>query len=102
MPMNLWTGRLSQTLQPEVKALNRAIEFDQRLYPHDIRGSIAHARMLGQQGILSSTEAEEIVAALALMLTELDAGTMAIDPDAEDIHTFVEAELTRRIGPVGK
>jgi argininosuccinate lyase len=98
----LWQGRLDGHLPPEVALLNNAISFDQRLYPHDIRGSIAHARMLGNQDILDPDEAARIIETLERLQSELDAGTLAIDADAEDIHTFVEGELTRRLGEVGK
>lgn len=98
----LWQGRLSGELPVEVAILNNSIQFDQRLYPHDIWGSIAHARMLGKQGIISTLEAEQIIQALQAIHAELDAGSLPIDLNAEDIHSFLEGELTRRIGDTGK
>jgi len=98
----LWQGRLSGELPPEVALLNHSLRFDQRLYPHDIQGSIAHVRMLGKQGIIQTNEAEKIIATLQDIETELDAGTLAIDFSAEDIHSFLEDELIRRIGDTGK
>jgi argininosuccinate lyase len=98
----LWQGRTSGAVDAVVEQLNRSIAFDQRLYPYDIQGSIAHARMLGQQGIIPTEEAELIIHELQIILAELDSGKLAIDPEVEDIHTFVELELTRRIGAPGK
>jgi argininosuccinate lyase len=98
----LWQGRLSGELPIEVALLNNSIRFDQRLYPQDIQGSIAHARMLGKQGIIQPTEAEQIINTLQTIGVELSAGMLAIDAQAEDIHSFLEAELIRRIGEVGK
>lgn len=100
--MKLWQGRLSGETPVELDALNNSIRFDQRLYPQDIRGSIAHARMLGAQGIIATDEAEKIIAGLESILSDLDVKRLSIDPKAEDIHTFVEAELIRRIGDMGK
>ncbi|MGE0199565.1 MAG: argininosuccinate lyase [Candidatus Melainabacteria bacterium] len=98
----LWAGRLSGNAHADTEALNRSIAFDQRLFRQDIRGSMAHARMLGKQGILDENQARQIILTLEDMLAELKQGQLAVDPKAEDIHSFVEAELTRRIGDVGK
>ena len=98
----LWQGRLSGELPPEVALLNNSIRFDQRLYPQDIRGSVAHAQMLAEQGIITAAEGESLVRELTAIRAELDEGTLAIDPTAEDIHSFVEMELIRRIGDTGR
>lgn len=98
----LWQGRLSGELPLEVALLNNSIHFDQRLYPQDIRGSIAHARMLGKQGIIQVSEAEQIIQTLQTIGIELASGLLAVDLTAEDIHSFLEAELIRRIGDTGK
>ena len=84
-----------------VDDFHSSIPFDRRLYPYDIRGSIAHATMLGEQGIIPQQDAEQIVAGLKSILADLDSGALAFDPEAEDIHMFVEQELTARIGPAG-
>lgn len=100
--MKLWAGMLSGEVDERLNRLNASIGFDQRLFREDILGSIAHATMLGHAGILSAEEAEKIVSGLQGILADIEAGTVEIDQTAEDIHTFVEAELTRRIGDAGK
>ncbi|MCE3233894.1 MAG: argininosuccinate lyase [Vampirovibrio sp.] len=102
MSNKLWQGRFNGNVDPVTEQLNRSISFDQRLYPYDIRASIAHAAMLGKQGIISALESEAMVVGLQAILTDLDSGKLAIDLEVEDIHTFVEMELTRRIGEAGK
>ena len=100
--MKLWAGRLQGQVDEKLNELNASIGFDSRMYKQDITGSIAHARMLGKQGIIPAEDAEKIVSGLADILSEIEAGTLAIDMTSEDIHTFVEGELTRRIGDAGK
>ena len=100
--MKLWAGRLQGQVDEKLNQLNASIGFDSRMYKQDITGSIAHARMLGKQGIIPAEDAEKIVAGLADILSEIEAGTLEIDMTSEDIHTFVEGELTRRIGDAGK
>ena len=100
--MKLWAGRLQGQVDEKLNQLNASIGFDSRMYRQDITGSIAHARMLGKQGIIPKEDSEKIVAELANMLAEIEAGTLEIDMTSEDIHTFVEGELTRRIGDAGK
>jgi argininosuccinate lyase len=102
MSSKLWQGRTGGEIAPLTDQINRSIRFDQRLYPYDIEGSMAHARMLGKQGIISTDDVQQIVDGLTAIRSELDAGTLAIDLVAEDIHTFIEMELTRRIGEAGK
>ena len=100
--MKLWAGRLQGQVDEKLNQLNASIGFDSRMYRQDITGSMAHARMLGKQGIIPAEDAEKIVAGLADILSEIEAGTLEIDMTSEDIHTFVEGELTRRIGDAGK
>ena len=100
--MKLWAGRLQGQVDEKLNELNASIGFDSRMYKQDITGSIAHARMLGKQGIIPAEDAEKIVSGLTDILSEIEAGTLAIDMTSEDIHTFVEGELTRRIGDAGK
>lgn len=100
----LWQDALgSETgLHPEVEAFLSSLPVDSRLLGEDIECSIAHARMLGRRGILPAAEAEAIAAALSSMLEEANAGKLRIDPESEDVHSFIEAELTRRLGEAGK
>lgn len=99
--MKLWEGRLGEADQ-RVNDFNSSISFDRRMYREDIEGSIAHARMLGSTGIIDPKEAEAIVSGLLGILADLESGALVIDPQAEDIHTFMEATLTERIGDAGK
>jgi argininosuccinate lyase len=98
----MWAGRFSKEVDETVNAFNSSISFDGRMYAQDIRGSIAHATMLGDCGIIPQDDAEKIIAGLKGILADLDSGELLMDPTAEDIHMFVEAELTKRIGEVGK
>lgn len=98
----LWAGRFSKELGETVKSFNSSIGIDGRMYKEDILGSIAHAAMLGKKGIISESDAAAITAELANILDDIQSGTLAIDPNAEDIHTFVEQTLTARIGDAGK
>ncbi len=100
--MKLWAGRFSQEEDSRTDDFNSSIAFDSRMAQQDIRGSIAHATMLGQTGIISHEESEAIVKGLLGIASDLQNGTLQIDPKAEDIHTFVEAVLTKRLGDVGK
>ena len=100
--MQLWKGRFSKEIDPKTNDFNSSIKFDSRMYKEDIDGSIAHATMLCTQGIISSDDLGLIVEELNKIKTEIEAGTLLIDPNAEDIHTFVEGELTSRIGSAGK
>lgn len=98
----LWGGRFTKETDQLVYNFNASISFDQKLYKQDIEGSIAHVSMLGRQGILTATEAEQIVAQLKQILSETEAGTLKITDAYEDIHSFVEAVLTERLGDTGK
>ena len=100
--MKLWGGRFTKEENELVNRFNASISFDQRFYKQDIQGSIAHVTMLAKQQILTDQEKDQIVAGLTGILTDLENGSLQIDPGAEDIHSFVEAALIERIGEVGK
>jgi argininosuccinate lyase len=97
----LWGGRFSQPTDKFVEEFTASIDFDQRLYRYDIQGSIAHARMLAQQGIISPDEAQQIITGLEGILADIEAGNFAFSVALEDIHMNIEARLIERIGPVG-
>lgn len=98
----LWAGRFKKEVDAKVNDFNSSIRFDFRMYQHDIYGSMAHARMLGEQGIIPLEEARKIVAGLEEILAEIETGTLVFDAEAEDIHMFVESELTKKLGETGK
>ncbi|HKL93744.1 MAG TPA: argininosuccinate lyase [Clostridia bacterium] len=98
----MWAGRFKKELSKSVNDFNSSIAVDCKMYAEDIAGSIAHAEMLCATSILPKSDVEKIVDGLAAILSDIQDGTLEIDKDAEDIHMFVEAELTRRIGDVGK
>ncbi|MCH5205338.1 MAG: argininosuccinate lyase [Oscillospiraceae bacterium] len=98
----MWAGRFSKEVDSKVNAFNSSIAFDARMYRQDIAGSIAHATMLGEQGIISMSDSLELVGGLKEILADIENGTLQFDPNAEDIHMFIEAELTKRLGDVGK
>ena len=98
----MWAGRSEKETAPIADDFNTSIHFDCRMYRQDIMGSMAHAAMLGHCGILTPTEAAALQDGLAGILSDLDEGTLTIDPAAEDIHMFVEQTLTERLGDVGK
>lgn len=98
----MWAGRFSKKIDDTVNAFNSSIAFDGRMYKHDIQGSIAHATMLGDCGIIPKEDSIKIVYGLKEILADIESGRLMLDPSAEDIHMFVEAELTKRLGDVGK
>ena len=98
----MWAGRFQKQLNSRVNDFNSSIHFDCRMYKQDITGSIAHATMLGNCGIISREDAALICKTLQEILADLDSGALDFDMTAEDIHMFVESELTSRIGDVGK
>ena len=98
----LWGGRFTKATDQLVYNFNASITFDQKFYKQDIEGSIAHATMLGAAGIINKSESEKICAELEKIEKDIETGALHIDPDAEDIHTFIEGELTARIGDAGK
>ncbi|MBP3802760.1 MAG: argininosuccinate lyase [Oribacterium sp.] len=100
--MKLWGGRFTEAEDALTEAFNESLSFDKRMYRQDIRGSIAHAKMLGKQSIISEEDSEAIVKGLEGILSDIEEGKLVIGGDAEDIHSFIEAELTERIGEAGK
>lgn len=100
--MPLWKGRFSKEQDKTTSDFNSSISFDSRMYREDIMGSVAHAKMLGACGIIDASESEKLVNELEKLLCELESGKTEIDFTAEDIHTFVEQELTKRLGDTGK
>ena len=98
----MWAGRTDGALSREADDFNSSIHFDSRMYAQDIKGSMQHAAMLSACGILQKEETDAIIDGLQTVLDDLNSGALPIDPEAEDIHMFVEAELTRRIGDLGK
>ena len=100
--MKLWGGRFTKETNQLVNNFNASLPFDRRFYKQDIEGSIAHVTMLAKQGILSSEDKEAIIAGLTSIRNDIDNGALQFDDEAEDIHSFVEAELISRIGDAGK
>lgn len=100
--MKLWTGRFQKEVDPKTNDFNSSISFDSRMAREDIEGSIAHATMLGACGVIEQHEVEVICDGLQGIWQDIESGKLPIDPNAEDIHTFVEAELTARVGDAGK
>lgn len=100
--MKLWTGRFKKEISKTTNDFNSSISFDSRMYREDIEGSIAHAEMLGQCGIITMEESKDIQQGLKGILEDIEKGDLKIDMEAEDIHTFIEGELTKRLGANGK
>lgn len=98
----MWAGRFSKSLDSKADDFNSSIRFDCKMYKQDILGSIAHAEMLAKQRIISVADCEAITAGLADILADIESGNLDFDMTCEDIHMFVEAELTKRIGDAGK
>ncbi len=102
MSDKMWAGRFAKALDKQADDFNSSIHFDCKMFRQDIKGSMAHAAMLGAKGIISQSDSQQIIATLEEILADMESGATPVDMDAEDIHMFVEAELTRRIGDVGK
>ena len=100
--MKLWAGRFSKEADKKTNDFNSSISTDSRMFEEDINGSIAHATMLAAQGIISEDDGASICEGLENIKQDIKSGALLIDPDAEDIHTFIEATLTERIGQAGK
>ena len=98
----LWAGRAHGALDKAADDFNSSISVDSRMYRQDIRGSMAHAAMLAKQGIISAAEGKALIEGLGGILADIDEGKLAIDPAAEDIHSFIEAVLTERLGDTGR
>ena len=100
--MKLWGGRFSKNTDKLTDDFNSSIRFDSRLYKHDIKGSIAHAKMLGRCGIISVEESNLICQTLEEILSDIENGQIEFDIEAEDIHMNIEKILISRIGDTGK
>lgn len=98
----MWAGRFEKALDKQADDFNSSIHFDKRMYKEDISGSVMHAKMLGDKGIISENEKAEIIKGLSSIIADIEGGSLSIAEDAEDIHMFVESELTKRIGDAGK
>lgn len=98
----MWAGRTAGATDQLADDFNSSIRFDSKMYRQDITGSMAHAAMLGAKGIITPEEADTLIAGLEQILADLESGALAVDYSAEDIHMFVEQELTQRLGDVGK
>ena len=98
----MWAGRTSGEVDRIADDFNSSIHFDSRMYRQDIKGSMAHAAMLSHQGLLTEKESDELIAGLEGILSDLESGALSFDWQCEDIHMFVEQELTQRLGDVGK
>ena len=98
----MWAGRTAGQTEKLADDFNSSISFDCKLYKQDITGSMAHAAMLGAKGIISQADAEMIIDGLSGILADIESGELQFDMECEDIHMFVEQELTNRIGDTGK
>ena len=98
----MWAGRFAKSLDSKADDFNSSIRFDCKMYRHDILGSIAHAEMLSKQAIISENDCKLIIDGLSGILEDIESGKLDFDMSCEDIHMFVEAELTKRIGDAGK
>ena len=102
MAKKMWAGRFEKATDKEVNDYNSSLPFDCKMYSHDIEGSIAHSQMLAKQGVISEKDAEDIKSGLLSIKEDIESGKLTFDSDAEDIHMFIEEELTNRIGDAGK
>ena len=98
----MWAGRFSEKLNELADDFNSSLHFDCRMYKQDIKGSMAHAEMLASKGIITLEDSKLIVEGLGGILEDIETGKLTFNADAEDIHMFIESELTRRIGDAGK
>ncbi len=98
----MWAGRFSKALNEKADDFNSSVHFDMRMFRQDIKGSLSHAEMLKRQGIITENDCEQITNGLVSILEDIENGTLPIDMKAEDIHMFIEGELTSRIGEAGK
>lgn len=102
MAKKMWAGRFEKATDKEVNDYNSSLPFDCKMYSQDIEGSIAHSQMLAKQGVISAKDAEDIKSGLLSIKQDIESGKLTFDSDAEDIHMFIEEELTNRIGDAGK
>nr|MCR5592965.1 argininosuccinate lyase [Saccharofermentans sp.] len=102
MAKKMWAGRFEKATDETVNDYNSSLPFDSRMYAQDIEGSVAHSAMLARQGIISQEDADAIREGLLSIKDDIESGKLTFDSDAEDIHMFIEEELTNRIGDAGK
>ena len=102
MAKKMWAGRFEKATDKEVNDYNSSLPFDCKMYSQDIEGSIAHSQMLAKQGVISEKDADDIKSGLLSIKEDIESGKLTFDSDAEDIHMFIEEELTNRIGDAGK
>ena len=102
MAKKMWAGRFEKATDKEVNDYNSSLPFDCKMYSQDIEGSIAHSQMLAKQGVISQKDADDIKTGLLSIKEDIESGKLTFDSDAEDIHMFIEEELTNRIGDAGK
>ncbi|MCR5328847.1 MAG: argininosuccinate lyase [Saccharofermentans sp.] len=102
MAKKMWAGRFEKATDKEVNDYNSSLPFDCKMYSQDIEGSIAHSQMLAKQGVISDKDAEDIKNGLLSIKEDIESGKLTFNSDAEDIHMFIEEELTNRIGDAGK
>ena len=102
MAKKMWAGRFEKATDKTVNDYNSSLPFDSRMYAQDIEGSVAHSAMLARQGIISQKDADDIREGLLSIKADIESGKLTFDSDAEDIHMFIEEELTNRIGDAGK
>ncbi|MGC8641913.1 MAG: argininosuccinate lyase, partial [Isosphaeraceae bacterium] len=102
MMQKAWGGRFSGETDRRVEEFTESISFDRRLFPHDIQGSIAHARMLQSVGLLSHQECQQIVLGLSEIQAEMEKGTFPFVLEREDVHMHIEAALIEKLGDVGR
>ncbi|MBR1797207.1 MAG: argininosuccinate lyase [Clostridiales bacterium] len=102
MAKKMWAGRFKKATDKTVNDYNSSLPFDSRMYAQDIEGSVAHSAMLARQGIISQEDADKIREGLLSIKADIESGKLTFDSDAEDIHMFIEEELTNRIGDAGK
>ena len=100
--MALWSGRFEEGVSEFTQEFGASLPVDKAMYKQDIAGSMAHARMLADQGVISHEDAEAITAGLAQIERDIEEGNFIFDINNEDIHMSIESELTRRIGEAGK
>jgi argininosuccinate lyase len=101
MAGKLWHGRFREATSQLVEGFTASIRFDQRLYRYDIEGSMAHCRMLAQQGLLSAEEADTLIQGLSEILREIEHGSFVFDDTQEDVHMAIEQRLMEKVGEVG-
>ena len=102
MAKKMWAGRFEKATDKEVNDYNSSLPFDCKMYSQDIEGSIAHSQMLAKQGVITQKDADDIKSGLLSIKEDIESGKLTFDSDAEDIHMFIEEELTNRIGDAGK